>query len=94
MKKLTTEEFILKAKLVYGEKYDYSLTEYINSKLKIKIICPEHGIFEQIPNSHLNGYECYHCGNNIRILKNAMNNISFINKVKEIHGYYIDTNSF
>ena len=34
--KLNTIEFIEKAKLIHGDKYDYSLTEYINNKTKIK----------------------------------------------------------
>ena len=48
-----TEIFIQKAKSVHGNKYDYSLVEYVNSATKIKIICPIHGIFEQTPNNHL-----------------------------------------
>ena len=41
-KKLTTEEFIKRAKEVHGDKYDYSKVEYINSKTKVCIICPKH----------------------------------------------------
>lgn len=52
LKKLTTDKFIQKAKNIHGDKYDYSLVDYKNNKTKIKIICPEHGIFEQAPNSH------------------------------------------
>ena len=37
MRKLTTKEFINKAKLVHGDKYDYSLVEYVNNSTKIKI---------------------------------------------------------
>jgi hypothetical protein len=32
---------------IHGDKYDYSLFEYINSNDKVKIICREHGVFEQ-----------------------------------------------
>lgn len=32
--------FIENAKLIHNDKYDYSLIEYKNSKLKVKIICP------------------------------------------------------
>lgn len=53
MAKLTTEEFIKRAKEVHGDKYDYSFVEYVNSSTKVKIICPKHGIFEQTPNKHL-----------------------------------------
>ena len=55
-KKLTQEEFIKKAKVIHGNKYDYSLVIYQSSKIKVTIICKECGyIFEQIPNSHLIG---------------------------------------
>ena len=38
MKKLTTQDFIIKAKLTHGDRYDYSLVEYINCKTKINLI--------------------------------------------------------
>ena len=60
-KKVTTEIFIEKAKAIHGDKYDYSLVDYKNAKTKIKIICPIHGVFEQTPNSHLNGRGCSKC---------------------------------
>jgi len=50
----TTEEFIERAKEVHGNKYDYSLSEYgKNNRDKVKIICHEHGEFEQSPSSHI-----------------------------------------
>jgi hypothetical protein len=61
-KKLTTDEFIVKAKILHGERYNYSLVEYKTAHLKVKIICPEHGIFEQKPNNHLMGKGCKKCG--------------------------------
>ncbi len=64
MKKLTTEEFIEKAITVHGDKYDYSLVEYIRSAMKVKIICKEHNyIFETTPNNHLSGKGCTKCAN-------------------------------
>jgi hypothetical protein len=54
-RKLTTQEFINKSIEKHGDKYDYSLSEYINHMTKVKIICPTHGIFEQTPNNHLSG---------------------------------------
>ena len=62
-KKLTTEDFIKKAKLIHGNKYDYSKVEYINSQTKVCIICPEHGEFWMKPNDHLcRKYGCHKCG--------------------------------
>jgi very-short-patch-repair endonuclease len=60
-KKLTTKIFIERAISKHGNKYDYSLVEYINMKTKVKIICPDHGIFEQLPQKHLIGQSCKLC---------------------------------
>lgn len=61
--RLTTEEFITKAKSIHGNKYDYSKVEYANTATKVCIICPEHGEFWQKPSSHLRGRGCPACGN-------------------------------
>lgn len=61
-KKLTTEQFIQKAKSVHGDKYDYSLVEYVNTYTKVKIICKIHGVFEQAPKGHLKNNGCLKCG--------------------------------
>ncbi|MGB2789587.1 MAG: hypothetical protein WBC13_09740 [Dokdonella sp.] len=52
-----TEYFINQAREVHGDKYDYSLVEYVNDRSKIKIIS-KYGIFEQISRIHLNGHGC------------------------------------
>ena len=53
-KKVTTQDFILKAHELHGDKYDYSEVEYKSAKEKVKIICPKHGPFWQQPQVHLN----------------------------------------
>ncbi|MFW6226075.1 MAG: hypothetical protein ACOC3V_03880, partial [bacterium] len=60
-KKLTNEEFILKSNEIHGGKYNYSLIDYKNAHTKVKIICNTHNIFEQSPQSHLNGRGCPSC---------------------------------
>jgi len=45
--KLSLDEYITKAKAVHGNKYDYSLVEYKNSREKVKIICLIHGAFKR-----------------------------------------------
>jgi Zn finger protein HypA/HybF involved in hydrogenase expression len=52
-KRKNTEVFINECIEVRGYKYDYSLVSYKNNKQKVKIICKDHGIFEQTPNNHL-----------------------------------------
>ena len=56
------EDFVRKAKEIYGDYYDYSLVEYKNQHSVIKIICPKHGQFEQTPFRHLHCGGCFKCG--------------------------------
>ena len=90
MKKLTTEEFIEKAKNVHNEKYDYSKVKYVDAKTKVCIICPEHGEFWQIPGGHLFGQRCPECGKKISSEKRKLNIDEFIKRSKEIHGNKYD----
>jgi len=67
MKNKTTEEFIIEAKNIHGNKYDYSKVEYIHSQRKVIIICPIHGEFKQTPNNHIYKKRgCDWCSNNHR----------------------------
>ncbi len=66
-KKLTTTEFIDRAKHVHGDKYDYSETVYTKSRNKVKIKCKTHNLwFDQIANDHLSGKGCSKCSGNYR----------------------------
>ena len=62
LKTLNTEQFIEKAKLVHGDKYDYSKVNYKRSSTKINIICKIHGDFYQTPKDHLRNHGCTICG--------------------------------
>lgn len=57
----TTEEFIDKARKVHGSRYEYDRAVYVTNKKKVTISCPEHGDFEQSPDSHLSGKGCPKC---------------------------------
>ena len=70
MKKLTTNEFIEKARKVHGDKYDYSKVNYVNAKTKVCIICPIHGEFWQTPDLHLQGGGCSLCSGKIQLSEN------------------------
>ena len=65
----------------HGDKYDYSLVNYINNSTKVKIICQIHGEFEQMPNNHLSGNGCPNCGGTKKYVNNE-----FIDKCKKVHG--------
>jgi len=84
-----TELFIQKAKLIHGDKYDYSKSKYINCDTKLFIKCNDClTIFEQIPYNHVNKKSgCIKCSN----LKKSDETLQlrfneFIKKAKEKHG--------
>ena len=80
-KKLTTKEFVKKARQIHGDKYDYSKVEYKGANNKVCIICPIHGEFWQKAITHLNGSGCIKCANKMHHTLD-----SFIKKAKEVHG--------
>ena len=80
-KNVTTEEFIEKARLTHGDKYDYSKANYTKNSTKVCIICPEHGEFWQTPNDHLSGKGCQLCSGNRK-----MTTDDFVRKAKLVHG--------
>jgi hypothetical protein len=87
-KKKTTAEFIEDAIRIHGDKYDYSKTDYIKSSLKVKIICKEHGEFEQTPEAHIGKQKqgCKKCGYSNNGNKSKKTVEKFIEDVKLIHG--------
>lgn len=76
-----SDDFVKKAKLIHGDKYDYSNSEYINCRTKIKINCPIHGEFEQYPTSHIiHKQNCPICA------KTSMDTNILIERFKIKHG--------
>jgi hypothetical protein len=57
----TKEEFIIKSNQLHDNRYDYFNVIYVNNQTRVRIICPQHGLFIQTPNSHLNGSGCPIC---------------------------------
>ena len=57
----STEEFVRVAKLLHGEKYDYSNVQYVNRRTKVSIGCKQHGLFTQTPYHHLRWHGCPRC---------------------------------
>lgn len=62
-KKYNKEHFIINAKLIHGNRYDYSLiTNIKNNREKLPIICPKHGVFYQTIDNHINQHQgCPNC---------------------------------
>ena len=83
--RLTTEEFITKAKLVHGNKYSYCTTKYVLAKKSVEITCPIHGRFTQRANDHLMGCGCKQCKHDKigNIKRKSIK--TFITQAREVH---------
>ncbi len=85
-KKKTTTDFINQSFLVHNDRYDYSDVNYVNNRVKVKIICEKHGIFYQTPKEHLRGHGCSQCnmsrGESIISYKLSNLNLDFKREVK------------
>ena len=90
MKKLTAEEFINKSNKKHNHKYTYSKLNYQNNKIKVTIICPIHGEFQQRPSDHINGQGCPECKKKTigDLWRNDINII--IDKCKNVHNNKYD----
>ena len=86
-KQHTTEQFIQKAKLIHGDKYDYSQVIYKSSIYKVIITCPIHGSYSQTPNKHLLSNGCPICENTSKISKAKL---EFIDRANQIHNNKYD----
>jgi protein-arginine kinase activator protein McsA len=54
------------AQTVHGYRYDYSKSKYTNARNAIKIVCPDHGLFEQIARTHIHQKSgCPLCSHNV-----------------------------
>lgn len=96
-KKVTTEDFISRAREIHGDKYDYSKVNYTDSRIKVCIICNECGaIFWQTPKNHLCGSGCPACGRKRIISKEAKSNEDFLLDCKRIlgNGYSYDKTQY
>jgi len=82
---LNHEDFMKRSNEVHNNKYKYPFNDYKNNHTKVKIICPIHGEFEQIPSGHLNGKGCRRC-KGIEVL----NQQDFIKKSSEVHNFEYD----
>lgn len=71
--KLTTEEWVTRARAVHGDRYDYSQVAYVNAVTKVSIVCRVHGAFSIRPGNHIHSAGgCKEC---------AKESISVANKV-------------
>lgn len=80
------DDFIQKARALHDDRYDYSRVEYRGNKVKVRIICREHGEFLQTPANHMSGQGCpVERGTRISLTKRSTRE-EFLRKAREVHG--------
>lgn len=85
--KITTEEYIQRAKAVHGDKYGYELTEYVDVNTLITITCKIHGAIKVNPCTHIRcGSGCIECARDEKLRTAPKDTESFIKKSRKIHG--------
>ena len=86
---METKTFIIKARKIHGNKYNYSKVDYLNSKCGVDILCSSHGVFNQSPSNHLQGQGCKQCGDD----RQTLTTVEFIKRATKIHGVTYDYTS-
>lgn len=89
-RRLTQEEFLKRARVIHGDKYEYP-EEIHGVENKLKIICPIHGEFYTTPHHHLSGKNCWKCWKDSLKLRKGTPNEKwtkklFVEKAKAVHG--------
>jgi hypothetical protein len=85
-KVLNTKSFIDRSRVIHGDRFDYTLVNYVNNETKVKIVCDHHGLFLQAPRDHLMGKICQRCRHDA----NKSTTEEFIDRSRLIHGYRYD----
>ena len=84
--KWKTNEWVDQCVKIFGNKYNYSKVNYVNSTTKVCIICPEHGEFWMIPTAHMYQKQgCPICGKTESGVKRRKNIDLFIEQSNKIH---------
>ena len=95
--RMTIEEFLLRSKEIYGDRYDYSLVTkdtFVDSHTDIEIICQKHGKYKQTPSDHLSGRGCYWCGKESMAQKQALTRDDVVRRCNEIFDNKYDYSLF
>lgn len=90
-RRLTNEEFLLRAISKHGDKYDYSKVEYVNMKTKINLICINNHSFHISPDNLLRDRGCPYCIGRFDLVTNLE---KFIEKSNLIHNNKFNYDKF
>lgn len=90
MKRKSQEDVIAKFVSIWGDRFDYSKVNYVNSDTRVVIVCGKHGDFSLTSYQHNSGSGCYKCGRESAAIKtgkkNKQSQVEFIAECKKKHG--------
>jgi ribosomal protein L37E len=95
--RISRDQFIANCIAVHGDRYDYSLVDYKNTKTDIKIICRVHGVFTQTAGRHTHAKAgCNACGYTKASVVRITDWDKRLSDFREIHGdrYEYDGSSY
>lgn len=79
-------KFFEEAPKIHKKYYDYSKCLFQGVTIKVVIVCPKHGEFQQKPCKHLKGQGCNKCGEERTANGQRKTKDEFIKQSKEKHG--------
>ena len=80
------QKFLEKAKVKFGDKFDYSKVDYIRADIPVTIVCPIHGEFEKTPTSFLvSKHGCNKCANQSNSDAKRITQEEFITRSKQLY---------
>lgn len=83
--KMTQETFIKRLSQNFGEKYDFSITEFKGNNVDVEYICPKHGVVKTKAKTLLAGFGCKLCGREEAKKKMTMTRETFIQRSEDMH---------
>ena len=91
-RRLTTDEWVARAKEKFGDRYDYRLARYKTNQTPVQIVCRKHNHkFEQRPASHLQGQlGCSACQDESPHAHRKYTKADFVRKAREKFGRKYD----
>lgn len=84
---LTTEDFIMLAQHVHGDRFDYSTTQYTAWNKHVTVTCREHGDFITLPKNHVDGrISCSICNG-----QRPIDRATLLHRIEELFPQHFDT---
>ena len=79
--KKSQQEFLEEIRIIHGDRYDVSHAVYVNSRTKVTVVCPDHGVFYKTPQDLLVSRQgCPECSGRIKWTWDR-----FVEKARKIH---------